>query len=339
MRIIQLRTPHQNIGNGVIDLGANAAIRSAVPSADLIEVSGYTPSAAASLSLGEFSAVWSKLGRIGAKFWANRAPFRADRSEVEITDLVEADVAILSGCVLSRYSLGEFRPTLQRLSDRGIPIVILGGGGVEYDDPATTRFVERTLERLNVQALFTRDPRAHELYGDAVPRVYEGIDCGFHVADAYQPPDLQGEFIAMTVDKGEEPESEPSSRVIRPCHLPYGYGPPFEGLTYTVVNWFFRKRTQFQRDNWFVAERPEDYLLIYANAHKTITDRLHACVPALAYGNEAQFITDTERASLLDRFLGPEIRERPVSIDTKLLEAEKREQVQALSDAIEEIAG
>ena len=50
--------------------------------------------------------------------------------------------------------------------------------------------------------------------------------------------------------------------------------------------------------NTVVSDVPEDYLSIYSNADTTYSDRVHACVATLAYGNSAQFFGKTQRAKL-----------------------------------------
>jgi len=84
-------------------------------------------------------------------------------------------------------------------------------------------------------------------------------------------------------------------------------------------------------ENVFVSDLVTDYLFLYANADVVRSDRIHACLPALTYGNRAQFYFDTPRANLFDRVpIDGDATSEPVRFDMDDLEREKDAQVDAL---------
>lgn len=83
---------------------------------------------------------------------------------------------------------------------------------------------------------------------------------------------------------------------------------------------------KYRGDNVYLSDVPEDYLNIYAQAQATFSDRVHACVGALASGRPAMFIGKTPRARLFRRLLGADtdrMTREPVSLDINTLEKER----------------
>ena len=74
-----------------------------------------------------------------------------------------------------------------------------------------------------------------------------------------------------------------------------------------------------------VNDTPYPYLDIYGNAALTLTGRVHAAAAALQYGKPAMLFTSSPRVRMLDRLGLEEIVNRPVWLDSALLEDEKGE--------------
>lgn len=86
-------------------------------------------------------------------------------------------------------------------------------------------------------------------------------------------------------------------------------------------------RKVYRYTNSFCADIPHTYANIYANASLTISDRVHACAIALAYGNSAILLAKTNRSTLLERVGAVGIGEHPVTIDLNALSKDKQEMV------------
>lgn len=83
------------------------------------------------------------------------------------------------------------------------------------------------------------------------------------------------------------------------------------------------KAKVYKYPNSFCADTPETYANIYANAELTLSDRVHACAIALAYGNYAYLFAKTNRSALLTRVGAKKITNEPVNIDLQKLSIEK----------------
>jgi hypothetical protein len=334
MRVLLLRTWTTNIGNGFIDYGARAMLERAFPDAEIVETGGYPNHAA------DTAALWGGTRKLARMTGYDRGSYESPthpirQNTVNVSELIDADLAVLPGCVLSRPTFRKYYDTLRQLRERGIPIVVIGGGGEEYDEDER-KYVEAVFDALDIDVLLTRDRTAYEEYGDLVEYLYDGIDCSLFLGDSHQPPESNREFDVHTFDKLEEPDVDGSSAstIIRPDHAPFDepYHFPVGERARELVG---LETPLFEAENVFVSDLVTDYLFLYANADVVRSDRIHACLPALTYGNRAQFYFDTPRANLFDRVpIDGDATSEPVRFDMDDLEREKDAQVDALEEGI-----
>ena len=95
------------------------------------------------------------------------------------------------------------------------------------------------------------------------------------------------------------------------------------------------RKEAFSKTNMFVSDIPYTYLNIYSNAKATFSNRVHACVATLAFGNHAMLFSKTSRAHLFERFDELSgIKKKPVSISKHVLESEKIKQLAFLKGAL-----
>jgi hypothetical protein len=90
----------------------------------------------------------------------------------------------------------------------------------------------------------------------------------------------------------------------------------------------------YRQGNVVCTDEPFSYFTIYAGSSLTLTDRVHAAVVTLAYGNPAMLFTPSPRAELFDRLGLSDIRNKPVSLDPQKLQQEKAAQIEFLKEAI-----
>jgi len=329
MDIIQLRTWITNIGNGFIDKGAKQCIKTAFDDPTVTEVSG----------LGNKAANQTGISFLSSYIKDNFTPFGfsydglSSENYASVSPLIDADVAILAGCVLD-WHLEWYAGTLRELTERGIPIVLLGAGGRNYEKQTRER-VAQLLTELNIVGLITRDDTAYDCYSDYVPHSYRGIDCGFFINEWYEPPEANREFKVATFDKIPEPDMKDEDPVLRPNHKTLtspmsGYLTELGEITIQRIRQ--KKMDFFSDENVVVSDLLEDYLFTYKNGIETHSDRVHACVPSLVYGNEAKFYIETPRANLFKGLTYGNITDELVKINRKELENKKSSQVQNLTE-------
>jgi len=336
MDITLLRTFLTNIGNGFIDKGAHQSLEQAFPTANITEVSGYPRYTSYRSSTTSVRTLAEMAGIVQQ---GESLPTAKNRQFLQLERFLNTDLAVFPGCVLYPRLLEFFSPVLSDLNERGIPIVFLGAGGYFYDpNKPETQQTRDYLQRLDNIALISRDRPCYDTYGDLFEYSVPGIDNAFFISDWYQPPAANQDFDVHTFDNQEEPHIQTKNTVLRACHIPFGYAMPFTPVAGELKARIIKYRNGlFDKDNLLVSDLLEDYLFLYANGQETHSSRVHACVPALVYGNKAQFYRETPRGSLFEQVVTDNISKRCVSLSEEKLEEKKAEQVGKLERAVSEL--
>ena len=95
------------------------------------------------------------------------------------------------------------------------------------------------------------------------------------------------------------------NHIFKEKNIVYSYHKPFP---YTKVS-------KLVKSGVIVSDNPMDYLLLYRNASEVYSDRVHACIPTLAFGNKARLFSNSPRIALFENAKIPNVRERLVSIE------------------------
>ncbi|QCW05074.1 polysaccharide pyruvyl transferase family protein [Natrinema pallidum] len=330
MQILLLQTWIANIGNGFIDKGARVAIERAFPDAEIIEASGHPNLVGGRKTKGFLPNVFSSRDESAYGELYRHSSQTPLQNIINVGELVDVDVAVLPGCILYEHVLEKYYPVFEKLAEDDTPLVLLGAGGGDYD-PETQRYVKQFINEVEPAGIITRDRDAYESYSDDVPRAHDGIDCAFFINEWYDPPTATDEYDVATFDKQTTPKIASDRRTIHTDHYPFEqpYGNLWQKIKKMKSQWKL-----FNKENVFVSDSLRDYLFLYANTRVTHSDRIHACVPTLAYGNRAQFWFDTPRGTLFEKVLDEDIQDKPVSVDQSLLKRAKQEQVEALQSII-----
>jgi len=285
-----------NIGNPFFTLGVKHAIETAVPKAEII-FTGSNPIMAMGLK-----------GR--AKRMALNYP----------AYMGDTDAIMFAGPMLDKNFGRIFGPALRAAKQKNIKVFLVSAGGIEYDDEEISHCRD-VLTQYKPEILYTRDRETFGLYGDIIEKSFSGV-CGAWFAPEYYPgydtPELKPyitsvydtraeapiEFLTAAIEgadildmpafpgkyKGrlsrildrKEIFEAKGHRIIRSCHRP------------TNPNF-----TVFSKPNTFASYTPFGYLNLYRNTTVTVTDRPHAAVATLAYGNPAYLTLRSNRVKLL----------------------------------------
>lgn len=263
----------------------------------------------------------------------------------------EPDWFVIAGPLFKRKFIEKYSPVLRRVlkHNKKTRLIILNAGSIAYDE-AEADAGKRFLEEFCPYILTTRDEYTYSKFGDFAEHCHNGIDTAFFCSDyypGYETPKLK-DYITVAFDTSPEPDIElgaysrddpdtwnhvslgtPAKRcyrysrwlnwarmfpryvgdfkVIRPSHKIQGESP--------IV--------LFGRPNSFVSQTPYGYLNLYHNTNLTISDRVHACVATLAYGNPARLVSNTKRRALFERLRLEKVEEEIVRADMSKLRKEK----------------
>jgi len=330
-KVMLLKTWLSNIGNGFIDKGSHACINEALNDPQIVEVSGYPNFVGHYLNLS----------------WKNKLLERKNKFELEqlnsinVADFVDdVDIAIISGCILD-WSIVKYVPTIKKIRDRGIPLVLLGAGGSDYTID-TQNLIKKVINILKPSALFTRDSNAYALYSKYFNRSYNGIDSGFYISDWYLPPKSTKQFIVAAFDSSKEPRISTNFTILRAYHEPFYYSYAYNKVLRICIDlakeiFNLNLCDISHKKNILISDCIEDYLFLYYNATEVYSDRVHACVAALSYGNKARLYSNTPRSALFDRVLNTDINKELSSLPREKIYEEKTNQASILKEVIQDI--
>lgn len=307
-----------NIGNAFIDLGSMECLREANINADIHNTSVFP------------MWVFYHVNK-GIKGWLLKKP--GDRTNTNVFNLQnhsKINYVVQSGAFLSKHWFEVHGETLLKLKAKGVGIIINGGGMGESE--YSHEEIERTREyfrKLNPYIFISRDKESFESFKDLAEYSYSGIDAGFFISDHYRPLQLDvPEYVILNFDKQPEPNLniDKSKSVIRTHHSFW--------CNFAFYQYLKMKKNYYNRENTMISELPYDYLNLYANTSVTYSDRVHACVGTLAYGNPARLFSRTPRSLLFERVGASKITEKVIKLNMDKIEKEKQKQIDFLSETL-----
>ena len=304
-----------NIGNGFIDLGAEMALKEASPeSAGIVKVSQCANFAA---SLGKlfilrenrfFSWLWENL----MSRFANKLHDRTYNGTVKTLDvfnvpkLFKYDYFIIPGCVLTVPFFTIYGKLLEEIQDAGAKLIFLGASGNYYTD-YEIKYVTDYLKKLKPYAIIARDSVAYEKYSNLAVHSYNGIDNVFFV-NKLKLPKLQSNlkpYIVLNFELDIHKEIYKTLKqkfkgynIIETNHKPFPY---------TQISKLVKKGVM-------ISDYPLDYLILYRNAETVYSDRVHACIPTLSFGNKAVLYSQSARKALFHNVGIDELTDEPMKI-------------------------
>ncbi|MFR7464372.1 MAG: polysaccharide pyruvyl transferase family protein [Phocaeicola vulgatus] len=283
-----------NIGNGFIDLGAEAALMKALPlNAELFKVSSNANFAA---TMGQMfmlkenpiiNWLWVHTMQRAAKKLHDRSYKTVKTQNIfSMASMVKCDYFIIPGCVLTVPFFTIYGDLIKRKAEQGSKIIFLGASGNFYTE-YEVKFVSEYLRKLRPYAIMTRDSSLPiSTIANFTKNSYNGIDNVFFV-NLLNLPQIDTDLTPYVVLNIEEPKhyriKEELKNIFKEKNIVYSYHKPFP---YTKVS-------KLVKNGVIVSDNPMDYLLLYRNASEVYSDRVHACIPTLAFGNKARLFSNS----------------------------------------------
>ena len=304
-----------NIGNAFIDLGSMYSIKKALGESNVV-LSSSLPKCF--LSRGALSNLVRILD----------GSIRDSTSNLfDVREAIKADYFVFSDATLTEQWMKLCFPDKFLKKNNDTKIIINGGGGGLYTE-REIEIVREYLKKMDLYAFISRDEKAFKEYKGIAEHSFNGIDCGFFVNDYFEPLSLDlPPYITFTFDTRKEPELKNEKRmIIRTHHWCWSESGFLKRVYY---------KGGFNKKNTMISDLPEDYLTIYANTEETHSDRVHACVPTLAFGKPAKLYSGTPRALLFDRVNAGSIKNHLTYLNMKKIEKEKERQINFLSEILD----
>lgn len=304
----------QNMGNAFIQIGSRYAVEQAAPGAHVHLVDGndipvpLSPPEKILTIAGNFRLLHS------LKNIERKRNMRIQKLRWGLWESARIDVVVFSGVWLSKKFLESHRSTFSLFRKRNIPIVFNGCGGTLYT-PQEIADVTAILKEICPFGIISRDDATHHAYKNIFDRVSPGIDVGFFSMLAHGIPlPTSEQYTVYCFDRGPLPKELPLGDTTILTH----HSVP--GIAHNA----------FDGTRVFYSEFAQDYLNLYANAQAVYSDRVHACVAALASGRPAQLMDSTPRAQLFATVGAENVTNALTQLDMNLLRTKQEHHVSAL---------
>lgn len=321
-----------NIGNGFIDVGAEETIKSAKPqNAEVIKVSqcaNFAASLGYAFLLKEnrfVNKVWELTMKRFSRSLHDKTYKSVNNNNVfSIADMSIFDYFIIPGCVLTVPFFSIYGALLEKKVEQGAKLIFLGASGNYYTD-YEIEYVSKWLKKLNPYALMFRDSIAFKAYGAFSSNVYNGIDNVFFV-NRIGLPRIQTEKTPYVVFNFEKSENDSIQKElecsIKDRNIIYSNHKPFP----------YSKIIRLVKQNIMISDDPMDYLFLYRHVSETFSDRVHACIPTLSFGNAARLYSDSPRVALFENVGLQNITKELVRIED--LDSMQEKQISFLRDLL-----
>ena len=280
---------------------------------------------------------------------------------------LDIEYLVLQGPVLNSWMRISWENTFKELKKSGVKIILNSCAFFKFTSSEINQvksFLEEYPPHL-IATRDSRSYEILKDWIPESPK-YDGIDAGFFLNKAVQPFAKRSDFKYMVSNFDRYPEpnltiSLPKKLISRQVNFngePIYLGVP-NFLNYTSHKskiWsylgdlfdrrelpahfmdmeiirpehrFFPHMTHkiYRQKNALTSDEPWTYINLYANTELTLSDRVHACVATLAFGNPAMLFTPSPRKALFGRLGVEEIANRIVKLDLDLLSDEQNNQI------------
>ena len=241
----------------------------------------------------------------------------------------DADVYVFSGPILAQIVRFDFARIMREIKASGKEYMILSASASEMS-AEEIKAAAAVLNECPPLAFATRDEPTYEKFKPQVSFCHNGI-CGafliplidgvaevkanrpYFVSSFYKKPEpyyFAPEGERVTVDSLIVKPRRPLLRVVNyryARHLEFlrsGYPSEINGMDIVRVHQGFNpamKLFNYAHPNSFVSYNPRCYLSVYKGCEFVVSDRVHACAAALAYGHPARLLDTNDRIGIFAR--------------------------------------
>lgn len=305
-----------NIGNGFIDLGAEEILKRAMPEKyNLIKISqcaNFAASMGKSFVLKEnpiINWVWvHTMQKFGKSLHDKSYKTISTLDVISVAKIITLDYLVIPGCVLTVPFFTIYGTLLRDKVKQGCKLIFLGVSGNFYTK-YECKIVSSFLRKLKPVAIITRDSIAYEKYSKFAPYSYNGIDNAFFVNKVNIPKiqTIPKEYIVINIEQPKHKSikkelvkklEKENKNIVYTNHKPYPY----------------TKMTKLIKENIIISDYPLDYLILYKNAKEVFSDRVHACISTLSFGNPAILYSDSPRKALFENVGVQKIDKLPMQV-------------------------
>lgn len=246
-----------------------------------------------------------------------------------LSAIQDVDVYVFSGPILAQIVRFGFASVIRAIKSAGKEYMILSSSASEMNADEI-KAVADVLNEFRPLAFATRDEETYLKFKDLTPFCFNGICGAFLIPFIDGVADVKARrpyFISSFYKKPEPVFSVKDGDTVsvdsvcvaerKPLFgmLPLRYSRHFEwlrksyldslnGVDIVRVHQGFNPAMcyfNYAQPNSFVSYNPRSYLSVYKGCEFVISDRVHACAAALAYGHPARLLDVNDRIGIFSR--------------------------------------
>ncbi len=307
-----------NIGNAFIDYGIRYLLNKIFPKDEIVYASN---------SAGLFKHKYTN-GKIYNLF------SKKQKTSFDIRNVIKADYYVLGGALLNKNWFDINSVFINYLVNTQKSVFLIGTSGGNDYGKEQVNYVKNILNKLNLKIFVSRDNETYEYYSECAKYTYNGIDNAFFLNNVFKPAKLNiDDYIISTFDHRKEPDEilKKHHNIFRLYHSSWNLG------RLELILQKPKEILQLMSNNDMISDFPDDYLNLYANCNITYSDRVHACIATLIFGNKARYYQDSPRSLLFERIGLKDIKNKIVQLNLDYIEREKKEEIDYLCSTVTKI--
>ena len=254
-------------------------------------------------------------GPIGRAF----RPKNRGQNAFQLNEWQDADLYVFSGPILNDEFLPTYAKIIENLTTKGAKYCLISVNGNGYS-------LERNREFLRTYpptAFSSRDEPTFEMYSASCPYSLNGVCAAALVSETCTVADLtpSSPYVTVSFYERREPILEIVKGEVRVAserpdqkdswwrikrHLQHLRSSQESVGDYLIIRplhdiAYKFPHLNFASSNSFLSYHPMSYLSLYKHTHMTLTNRVHAALPTLSYGNATRYFGKTNRDGVFGR--------------------------------------
>lgn len=269
-------------------------------------------------------------------------------------DVQDSDLYVFSGPILNSRFMLDYAPLIKKLNNRGAKYAIISAHG----DPKSANSIRTFLQSFPPILLASRDRATFNLYCSSNFPTYDGICTASLVSLTCEVGETvkSRPYIASSFYNGYEPKFEvfTSEAGITGISGIESWKPTPQWRLWRHLEWMTKtypksikgyeiirpvhdigykfSHLNYARANSFLSYNPLIYLSLYKGASLTVTNRLHAAIPTISFGNPAVYVGATARNGALDRLGLKDYQGKTITLSSEIIQNEYEALVRAMRE-------
>lgn len=287
------------------------------------------------------------------------------KNDYKLIQNLDLDLFIFSGPCLDTGFIKTYKKTFDKLKEKNKTIAFISVS-VSKKDKKEAKIVSDFINNYDIEYFMTRDEISFNLYKNLINApVFNGLCTSMFLNDSVKFPKLLDSFIVYNFSAFIEPKISLTGEKVKiskgnvfsfksflnKSKILRTNNETFKSSKFSIyiniilnrifkVNLYHSLFSPYVKNNTYYSDLPYGYFSILKSAELVFSDRVHTCAATLIFGGKAMYVNHARRSndtrnSLFSRIGLSDIYTKPVSLDMKYIENEKKEMLEFMKIIID----